>query len=54
VHSDAAVAARGDRDGDGDEFAGLGVEMGGFVGAPVERDEASNGIRRFGKAKSQR
>jgi len=28
--------------------------MGGFIGAPVERDEASNGIGRFGKAKSQR
>ena len=46
MHADAAVAARGDGDSDGDKLAGLGVEMDDLVGAPVECDEAGDGILR--------
>ncbi len=45
VHANAAVAARGNGDRDGDDFAGLGVEMGGLIGA-LEGDEAGNRVRR--------
>ena len=46
VNANAAVAARSDGDRDGDEFAGLGVEMCGLIGALIERDEAGDSVRR--------
>jgi hypothetical protein len=46
VYANAAVAACRDSDGEGDELAGLGIEMGGLTTPLVERDETGDGMWR--------